>query len=119
LALERRLSDALIHRSVTAKWFFAMRTGLQSAWSAAGQIRVPVLILQAGADEIVDPKAPEHWLRLVASQDKTFLTFPEHLHELLNEPDWPDTASLIQQWLSPRIASSMSSHMEPAAIGGF
>jgi lysophospholipase len=105
-ALERRLNDVLMHRSVTAKWFFAMRSGLQSAWSAAGQITMPVLILQAGADEIVDPKAPEAWLNHVASQDKAFLNFPEHLHELLNEPDWPDTASLIAQWLSPRIASA-------------
>ncbi len=117
-ALERRLNDALMHRSVTAKWFFAMRAGLQSAWSAAGQIKIPVLILQAGADEIVDPRAPEHWLKQVASPDKSFLSFPDHLHELLNEPDWPDTASLISQWLSPRIASTPLAHpFAEAAIG--
>lgn len=104
LALERRLNDALMHRSVTAKWFFAMRAGIQSAWKDAGQITQPVLVLQAGADEIVDPRAPEHWLEQTGSEDKSFLSFPEHLHELLNEPDWQDTASLINQWLFPRIA---------------
>jgi lysophospholipase len=117
MALERRLNDALMHRSVTAKWFFAMRAGLKSAWTAAGQITNPVLVLQAGADEIVDPKAPESWLHQVASQDKAFLNFPEHLHELLNEPDWPDTASLIANWLTPRTA--LGPHhplMEPAPM---
>lgn len=115
VALERRLNDTLMHRSVTAKWFFAMRAGLKSAWSAAGQITTPVLILQAGADEIVDPKAPKVWLEHIASQDKAFLDFPDHLHELLNEPDWPDTASLIAQWLTPRITPAHSLK-EPAAM---
>jgi lysophospholipase len=101
--LERRLNDALMQRSVTARWFFAMRAGLQSAWKAAGQLKTPILILQAGADEIVDPKASELWLRKVASQDTAFHSFPEHLHEILNEPDWPNTVSLISQWLGQRI----------------
>jgi lysophospholipase len=105
LALERRLNDALMHRTVTARWFFAMRAGLQSAWKAAGQINTPILILQAGADEIVVPKAPELWLSQVASPDATLHSFPGHLHELLNEPDWANTAGLISQWLSQRFAS--------------
>lgn len=118
IALERRLNDAMMHRSVTAKWFFAMRAGLKSAWSAATEITTPILILQAGADEIVDPRAPELWLNHVASADKSFLNFPDHLHELLNEPDWPDTANFIAQWLTPRTAALSHSLREPAALVG-
>ncbi len=81
-----------------------MRAGLQSAWKAAGEVEMPLLILQAGADEIVDPQAPELWLRRVPSPDKAFRSFPGHLHELLNEPDWPITAGMISQWLDQRIA---------------
>ncbi len=100
------MNDALVHRSVTARWFFAMRSGVQSAWKHANQIKVPILVLQAGADEIVDPKAPELWLENVPSPDKTFRPYPDHLHELLNEPDWPVTAGTIADWLDARIAPS-------------
>jgi len=103
-ALKRRLQDALMHRSVTARWFFAMRAGVQSAWKAAHKIQSPILILQAGSDQIVDPRAPELWLKTVPSRDAEFRTFPDHFHELLNEPDWPDTAHLISDWLAPRVA---------------
>lgn len=102
-ALKRRLNDALTHRSVTARWFFAMRSGLNLAWKAAHKLNTPILILQAGADEIVDPQAPELWLQKVPSLDADLRSFPEHYHELLNEPDWPDTATLISQWLGQRI----------------
>ncbi len=108
IAVESRLNDLLVQRSVTARWFFAMRSGLHSAWKSAKQLKSPILILQAGADEIVDPKAPPLWLDRVSSQDTEFRCFPEHLHELLNEPDWPDTAGLISQWLSKRITSEVS-----------
>ena len=105
IALERRLNDALMHRSVTARWFFAMQAGVESAWKAAGALTTPILVLQAGADEIVDPQAPELWLKCVASTDTAFHSFPDHLHELLNEPDWPSTAGLISQWLTRRVGT--------------
>jgi lysophospholipase len=109
LALERRLNDALMHRSVTARWFFAMRAGLHSAWKAADQVKSPLLVLQAGADEIVDPQAPAQWLKCVGSTDASFQCFPEHLHELLNEPDWPSIATRISEWLNHRIHSRQKS----------
>ncbi len=107
-ALQRRQKDALVHRSVTARWFFAMQAGVQSAWKDARLVQTPILVLQAGADEIVDPQAPELWLKRVPSEDKTFVSYPGHLHELLNEPDWPDTAGTIAYWLDTRIAPGIS-----------
>ncbi len=104
IALERRLNDALIYRTVTARWFFAMQAGVQAAWKSAPAVQAPILILQAGADEIVDPQAPELWLKRVGSRDSAFRSFPDHLHELLNEPDWPATAGQIAGWLEDRVA---------------
>lgn len=103
-ALERRLSDPLIDRSVTAGWFFAMRGALRSVWSEAGKLRVPLLVLQAGEDRIVDPAAIEPWLEQVASPVREFRMIPDSLHELLNEPDWETTAASIAEWLTGRFA---------------
>jgi alpha-beta hydrolase superfamily lysophospholipase len=104
--LARRLADPLIHRSVTAGWFFAMRKALRNAWREAPALTRPILVLQAGQDQIVDPEAARQWLDSAGSQDKTFLCLPEHYHELFNEPDWAATAALVGDWLDARIAPS-------------
>jgi lysophospholipase len=102
-ALARRLTDPLIHRSVTAGWFFAMRRALRNAWREAPQMRVPLLLVQAGHDRIVDPDASREWLETAGSPDRTFECLPEHYHELLNEPDWSSTADFVARWLDARV----------------
>ena len=101
--LARREADPLIHRSVTAKWFFEMKRALIDVAADAPKLRAAVLACQAGADLIVDPLAVEPWLQTVGSDDRTFRMFDDHYHELLNEPTWPDTLSDTLQWLEVRI----------------
>ena len=103
-ALERRLADPLIHKSVTAGWYFAMRAALAAAWAEAGKVDLPLLILQAGEDRMVDAGAPAEWLKLTSSRDVTLKTFADHYHELLNEPDWPEIIGSVIDWLGPRVA---------------
>jgi len=103
--LAKRAVDPYIHRSVTAGWYFAMEAALKRAWAQTASIRCPLLLLQAGEDRIVDPDVPRPWLDQVASSDKTFRLYPEHYHELLNEPDWPETIDLILNWLEERVAA--------------
>jgi lysophospholipase len=103
-AVARRLADPLIHRSITAGWFFAMRRALRNAWREAPAMRGPLLVVQAGRDRIVDPTAAREWLDSTGSADKTFHCLPEHYHELLNEADWPSTAMLISNWLEERVS---------------
>jgi alpha-beta hydrolase superfamily lysophospholipase len=102
-ALEQRLADPLIHRSVTAGWFFQMRRALRSAWRDAHKLTLPLLVMQAGQDYIVDPDVVEPWLRTSGSSDATYRCLPDCLHELLNEPDWRSTAGLVADWLHPRV----------------
>ncbi len=101
--LDRRADDPLMHRSVTAGWFFEMQRALKAVWREQDRIQVPVLAFQAGLDRIVDPTAVEPWLKNIGNEDTTFELFAEHFHELLNEPDWPETAGRILSWLDERI----------------
>jgi alpha-beta hydrolase superfamily lysophospholipase len=115
-ALIRGDADRLIRESVTAAWYFAMRQALRAVWDLAGQISCPILVMQAGADLIVDPAAPQGWLQRVGSADKSLRMFPDHYHELLNEIDWSNTLADMLDWLEQRLIVPRGSRMGvPAA----
>ena len=101
--LEQRLADPLIHRSLTASWFFEMQSALRKAHRAAKDLTLPLLVMQAGVERVVDPLASQQWTEAVSSSDKTFQLFPEHLHEVLNEPDRQETIAGMLDWLETRI----------------
>ncbi len=105
--LKRRAADTLMQTSVTAGWFFQMRSALGTAWSEAERVQTPLLALQAGSDRIVDPLAVLPWFQKVRSPDKRYEMFDEHLHELLNEPDWRRTAETILNWMNQRLSEGI------------
>jgi lysophospholipase len=105
----RRAQDPLIRQSLTAAWYFAMQGALRAVWDLAEHIACPLLVLQAGADLIVDPHAPLKWIERVGSRDKTLRVLPDHYHELLNEIDWANTLADMLDWLEVRV-------LEPAAV---
>ncbi|MBI1312150.1 alpha/beta fold hydrolase [bacterium] len=102
--LKRRETDRLLHRSVTARWFFQMKQAIADAWRDAGKLNVPILALQAGNDLIVNPTVVEPWLRTVGSDDARFRMIADHYHELLNEPTWRSTLDDVLDWLDERIS---------------
>ncbi|MEX2285456.1 MAG: lysophospholipase [Planctomycetaceae bacterium] len=114
-ALAQRLGDPLIRKSVTAGWYFAMRSAMAAAWDEAKHVQLPLFIMQAGADRIVDPDAPAEWVKLSGSNDVTLQTLPEHYHELLNEPDWQQITASIAAWLDRRVASTGPSPQQQSA----
>lgn len=103
VALMARQADPLIHRSVTCGWFFQMKAALNDVWEEVGSLNMPVLIAQGGADRIVDPQVARPWLEKVPSIDKELKWFPEHYHELHNEPDWLDVMNRVADWLEERV----------------
>lgn len=104
--LAERINDPLIHRSVTAGWFFQMKRALRAAWRDAHQLTLPLLVMQAGQDHIVDPAAAGPWLETSGSGDVTYRCLSDSLHELLNEPEWRGTAADIADWLHERVGRS-------------
>lgn len=100
--LQRRLSDPLIQRTVTARWFFAMQETLAAAHRDAAKFDRPVLALQGGQDQTVDPTAVGPWLAKTSSTDREFAISPLNVHELLNDAGWSAIADRIADWLEPR-----------------
>lgn len=107
--LERRKHDPLIHRSVTASWFFQMKQAIRDAWRDADALAMPILAMQAESDFIVDPHAVKPWLTTTATSDRTFKMFEGQYHELLNEPEWPETLTQLLGWLNTRLPCGVHS----------
>ena len=101
--LARRAADPLMHGGVTARWFFEVQTAIADAFAAAAQLTIPLLAFQGDIDAIVDPRALVRWFHEVGSTDKTLTLLPNHLHEILNEPDSATTIGLILNWLEERV----------------
>lgn len=100
--LERRLADPLLLRSVTVRWFFAMQRCMQQVHRDAARLSCPMLAIQGSADRTVDPTALPGFLERTNSNDREVRVFPDHVHELLQESDWEQTAALILDWLAQR-----------------
>lgn len=104
--LERRKTDPLVHPAVTAGWFYSALAAIGEALAQAPQMTIPTLVLHGAADRVTDVLAAQQWFEAAGSRDKTYRLIPDHLHELLNEPDWPETLSLVLDWLETRVPSS-------------
>lgn len=73
-----------------------------------GDLRLPLLILQGGADRIVPPAGATALAELAGSEDKTFKLYPELYHEIFNESE-PDRSAVIADlvaWLTGRVGST-------------
>lgn len=66
---------------------------------AASSIDLPVLVVQAGTDRIVDEHGLDKWFAELASSDKTFKTFAGVHHSLDFDRDPAEYRRLLSQWL--------------------
>jgi lysophospholipase len=105
-ARRRRLEDPLTNRTVTAGWYFNVLRTLREVFDDAGGLKSPLLLMQGAADRIVRPEAAVRWFAQVGPADKSLWLFHDHLHELLNEPDWEQTLTAMLDWLEARIPAT-------------
>lgn len=101
--LARRKVDPFMHKSVTARWFFAVQRAIRQAHDEATSVKLPLLMLHGSIDPVTDPRAALQWFESAGSHDKTFEYVPDHLHELFNEPDWQRTLDLTLDWFDHRV----------------
>ncbi|MCC7105139.1 MAG: alpha/beta fold hydrolase [Chloroflexi bacterium] len=92
--------DRLLH--ATARFFFETRRLDFIVNKVAAGIHVPVTVLQAGKDEIVDVEGLRVWFGKVASRDKSFKVYPEFGHILEFEQRRDEYVADLLSWLKAR-----------------
>jgi len=106
------IADPLNHNKVTARWYTEFTKAGEWALQNAGKLTLPALILQGGADPIVDPGGAKAFFDGIRHNNKKHIEYPGLYHEILNEPEKLNVMDDISSQLSaisyqlPTIADS-------------
>lgn len=67
------------------------------------KITLPILVMAGYASPLGDGPRSEALFERVASPDKTLKLYPELMHEIFNEPEFPQVMGDLESWLSQRV----------------
>jgi acylglycerol lipase len=94
------LADPLVCRGkMTARLGAELLGAMGRVGAEAHRITLPLLILQGGADRLVDPAGAPMLFEKAASADKKLIVYDGFYHEVFNEPEHDRVLSDVEQWL--------------------
>jgi acylglycerol lipase len=103
--LEAYLVDPLVCKGkITARLGAEMLGAMASIRQDAGRIRLPLLIVQGGADKLVDPAGAKRFYDAAASGDKRLIVYEGFYHEVFNEPEHDRVLTDVETWLEVHLA---------------
>jgi len=91
--------DPLVSQKVSARWYSEMIKSMKTAHRKAPALGVPMLLMQSGADQLVDPAAPQRWAAATPPGLVELVTWDGFYHEMLNEPEKGRVRERILDWL--------------------
>jgi len=94
------LADPLVYRGkLTARLGAELIGAMERVRAEAKRITLPILILQGGADRLVDPSGAQILYEKVTSADKKLVLYEGFFHEVFNEPQHDRVLSDVERWL--------------------
>jgi len=78
---------------------------MRNAQERAGEIRLPILILQAGDDRLVRAAATEAFAAEIGNNEKEIHVYPGLFHEIFNETENERVFADLERWLEPRLVA--------------
>ncbi|MFG6148210.1 alpha/beta hydrolase [Halobacillus sp. B23F22_1] len=82
-------SDPLIIDKVSVRWYIEFQRSIKKAFKEVKYFPdIPLLIMQAGDDLIVDRRRTYQWFNLVCTSEKFYKEWPGYYHEIFNEVKW-------------------------------
>lgn len=97
-------NDRLSLREATSRLLFASVRLDRFLRQAAGSVRIPVLVMLAGQDRIIDNRRTRRFVERFGSADKQIIEYPEAHHTLEFEPDPDRFLGDVIQWLDRHAA---------------
>jgi len=102
--VEAYVNDPLVYTGkTTARLAAELLKEMQRVTAEAGSIALPILIVQGGADKLVDPAGAQMLYDSVSSADKTLHVYDDFYHEVFNEPEHERVLNDVETWLETHI----------------
>lgn len=102
--VEAYVNDPLVYTGkTTARLAAELLKEMQRVTAEAGNITLPILIVQGGDDKLVDPAGARMLYDSVSSPDKTLHVYDDFYHEVFNEPEHERVLSDVETWLEAHI----------------
>jgi lysophospholipase len=95
-------ADALVNRKVSARWFAEATRAMGEVKTLAGQVTIPVLVMQGTEDKLASAEATKQFFEQIGSRDKELAIYPGFYHEIFNEPEKQDLFERVTSWLEQR-----------------
>jgi len=96
------INDPLVHDRVSTRFYTEFLREAARVLAEAPSLRVPLLLMQAGADGLVDPEASKEFFSRAGPKDKTLKIYEKCYHELFNEPDKEQVFRDVEDWFRER-----------------
>jgi alpha-beta hydrolase superfamily lysophospholipase len=96
--------DPLVHTGkTTARLAAEILRVMKDIPGQANRITLPILLLQGGADKLVDPAGARMLFDTVGSPDKTLKIYEGLYHEIFNEPERDQVLIDMESWLESHL----------------
>jgi lysophospholipase len=96
------MEDPLVSQKVSARWYAEILRAMDRAQADAGNLQLPVLLMQSGSDRLVDPAAPERWAKAAPAGQVELVNWEGLYHEMFNEPEKSEVRQRTLRWLQQR-----------------
>ncbi len=94
------LDDPLVSQKISARWYSEFLKAIKRVHRKAAALSIPMLLMQSGADRLVDPQAPERWLKSAPEGYVDLVVWEGLYHEMLNEPEKDKVRARLLVWLN-------------------
>jgi lysophospholipase len=99
------LDDPLVSQKVSARWYSELLKAMAKAHETAPSLQIPMLLMQSGADRLVDPDAPRRWSEAAPADRVSLVIWDGLYHEMFNEPEKETVRRRVLDWLDEIAAS--------------
>jgi alpha-beta hydrolase superfamily lysophospholipase len=96
-------TDPLNHHVGTARFLTEVTTAQARTLERAGEVKLPLLVMYAGDDQIADPERSRVFFERAASADKTIHGYDGYYHEIFNETNKEVVFKDWECWLAGRV----------------
>jgi lysophospholipase len=99
----RYRDDPLVHSKITPRLFADASIAMGLVMQRSDRIKIPVLLILAGDDRIVDTRKSESFARTLTASDVTIKVLDDYYHEVLNDHDRSIVFRMIRDWVHARL----------------